>query len=168
MNKKVLVATSVYPKTENSYGGIYIHTRNKYYRKHGIDVTVLCFTADCDYIIDDIKVISYKTYQNIIFKWNIVVCHAPDRHIYLFLRKYANQFNKIVFFIHGNEVLKRNLYYKNQYNYVDNGSFLTKVKSEIRDEIKLVVLKDLFEKLAYKSIFVFVSKWMYKEFLKNI
>ena len=62
--KKVLVLVQNYPDNSGGISLMYVHVRNKYYVKHGISVTVLSFTAKNDYNIDNIRVITEKTYKN--------------------------------------------------------------------------------------------------------
>ena len=163
----VLVVASAYPNLTRNYSGNFYHTRNKYYLSRGIDVTVLSFQAEQPYVIDGIKVITRKEYEEKIADWKLVVCHAPDNNIYKFLTNHYRNFKHIIFVFHGNEVLRRSLYYKWQYPYVEKDTFVTKLKQDIRDRLKLFLWKNKLQKLSYKSDYVFVSNWMYEEFLRN-
>ena len=62
--QNVLVAVENYPNNNGGVALAYVHTRNKAYALNGIDVTVLSFCAKEDYIYDDIRVITIKTYLN--------------------------------------------------------------------------------------------------------
>ncbi len=164
---RLLVTVADYP----SIHGItlmYVHTRNLYYKKLGIDTTVLNFSAKESYTYEDIKVVSLKDFYNIKEKFDILVCHAPNiRNHYRFLKKNEEKFKKIVFFFHGHEVLYINKVYSKSFFYLKQN----KIKESFRniyDVFKLRVWKNYFPKLANKSHFVFVSNWMLEEFKKWI
>lgn len=164
---KVLVLVENYP-SENSKSLMYVHTRNLYYLKNNINVTVLSFRAEKNYIIDGIHVITlneYKTNQES-YKDFLLVIHAPNlKHHYIFCKKYEKNFKNIVFFFHGHEVLKINKVYSKPYKYVKQNA-IKKIIQNVYDDIKLYIWRKYYPKIAYKSYFIFVSKWMYSEFLK--
>ena len=91
----ILVVASHYPTLNRSYGGIFYHTRNLYYKKFFSDLTVLCFTAETSYEIDGISVITMSEYNASPKMCDILVCHAPDRNTYNFISKYSRYFKKI-------------------------------------------------------------------------
>lgn len=166
---KLLVLATDYPTKDRVYTLNYIHVRNKYYLSQGIDVTVLNFLANANYVIDGIKVVTLNYYTEVLKnnKYDILVCHAPNlRNHYTFLRKNECKFNKIVFFLHGHEVLMINKVYPKKYYYMRKDNRISIFLQDIYDSIKLLVWKWYFTKIAYKSYFIFVSKWMYSEFLK--
>lgn len=164
--QNVLVAVENYPNNNGGVALAYVHTRNKAYALNGIDVTVLSFCAKEDYIYDDIRVITVKTYLNEKSNYNILICHASNvRHHYRFLKKYGKNFAKYVFFFHGHEVLKINETYSKPYPYVQNSKFKVWLQNRY-DEFKLAVWRKYYVKVREKSTFVFVSKWMLDEFLK--
>lgn len=164
---KVLVLTEDYP-SENSKILMYVHTRNLYYAQNGISVVVLNFRAKENYIIDGIQVITLEEYKDNIEKYNcdILISHAPNlRNHYRFLKKYEKNFKNIVFFFHGHEVLKVNKVYSKPYKYVKQNVF-KKIIRNLYDDMKLYLWRKYFTKIAYKSKFIFVSNWMYEQFLK--
>ena len=59
---RVLVLSAAYPEPSGSRNMYYVHTRNTYYRKAGIEVEVLNFSAADEYQIDGIKV--FEEYIN--------------------------------------------------------------------------------------------------------
>lgn len=164
---KVLVLVENYP-SENSKSLMYVHTRNLYYLKNDINVTVLNFRTKENYTIDGVNVITldeYKLNKNK-YKDCLLIAHAPNlKHHYIFLKKYQKNFKNLVFFFHGHEVLKINKVYSKPYKYMkENG--LKKLLQNMYDNAKLYVWRKYYTKIAYKSYFIFVSKWMYDEFLK--
>ena len=113
---KLLVAVVDYPDNNGKVSLMYVHTRNVYYAKKGIDVTVLNFSTKKDYVFDGISVISLNTYESTVNSYDILLCHAANlRNHYRFLKKYEKKFKKIVFFYHGHEVLKINKVYSKPY-----------------------------------------------------
>ena len=168
---KILVLAENYTKPDSLVSLHYIHSRNVLYLENGIDVSVLSFRADCDYEIDGIKVYQYKTYEEELkdVKYDVLVSHAPNlKHHLRFLMKYGNLFDNIVFFFHGHEVLKISEVYPKPYSYIKDKSFLSYFARDVYDSIKLMVWREYFKKITYKSQFVFVSQWMYNMFLKFV
>ncbi len=164
---KVLVLVENYP-SEKEKILMYVHVRNQYYIKNGIEVTVLNFRAKETYSIDGINVITLQDYKTNCkqYKDYILISHAPNlKHHYMFLKKYEKNFKNLVFFFHGHEVLKINKVYSKPYKYMKKNT-IKKHSRNIYDDIKLYVWRKYYTKLAYKSYFIFVSKWMYDEFLK--
>lgn len=164
---KVLVLVEDYPQDKRK-ALMYIHTRNLYYVQKGIEVTVLNFRAEESYRIDGINVITLNEYKMNKNKYSdcILISHAPNlKHHYIFLKKYQKKFGKLVFFFHGHEVLKINKVYSKPYKYVKQ-NFIKKIIQNIYDDIKLQLWKRYYAKVAYKSYYIFVSNWMYEQFIK--
>lgn len=162
----LLVAVADYPDNNGNVKLMYVHTRNIYYKKTGIDVTVLNFAAKNCYNYEGINVIDYSTYKKQSKKYSLLLCHASNlRNHYLFLKKYEKNFNKIIFFYHGHEVLKINKVYSKPYFYVSN-SKIQYYLQEIYDSFKLFVWRKYLPKIKEKSYYIFVSNWMKEEFLK--
>lgn len=165
---KLLIAVAQYTKPNKNPSHRYIQTRNEYYKEQGLDVTVLNFGATFDYTIDGIKVISVSTYLSkyIDAKFDLLVCHAPNlKDHYLFLKRYQNRFPKLVFFFHGHEVLRTSKVYSKPYPFVKSPLYM-RTAQDVYDILKLYIWRKYYPKLIFKSHFVFVSKWMYDEFIK--
>lgn len=165
---KILVLATDYPAQDN-VSAMFIHTRNQYYVEHHIDVTVLNFKAKNNYIIDAVKVITLKDFQENKNRedYDILISHAPNiRKHFFFLRKYEKYFSNIVFFFHGHEILRTSLIYPKPYSYVKNKGIFYKFYRDLYDIIKLKIWSSCFRKILHKSYFIFVSKWMYKMFRK--
>ncbi|TMU84121.1 glycosyltransferase family 4 protein [Bacillus sp. BHET2] len=167
----ILVLATDYPRPDGYVSQYFIHTRNIEYVKRNINVSVISFTATYDYILDGVKVYSYKTYLEKLFnsRFDLLISHAPNlRNHYKFLRKFESRFNKIIFFFHGHEVLKSSKIYPKPYSYVKKSSFINKLSQNAYDNLKLKVWKSFFEKNASKTVFIFVSQWMYNMFLEFV
>lgn len=163
---KVLVLTADYPNIEGGIALAYVHTRNIFYKSSGVDVVVLNFASDRDYVIDGIPVITLASYKESRDEYDLLICHAPNiRNHYVFLKKYENKFEKLIFFFHGHEVLNIRKVYSKPYSFCKRNIIKTIIQ-EIYDKVKLTLWHFYFPKLIYKSRFIFVSKWMYDEFLK--
>jgi len=166
---RVLVAAAGYPTPDGDVSLYYVHTRNRYYVSRGIDVTVLNFGAQEDYEIDGIPVYTMKSQSEMLkhVTFDVLICHAPNlRNHYLFLKKHKTLFPSIVFIFHGHEVLRCSKVYPKPYAYAKQGSLVKRCMKDCYDIVKLRVWKSAFERLAFKSWFVFVSEWMYREFLR--
>lgn len=163
----VLVLVEDYPSNQKKTL-MYVHVRNKYYVENGIQVTVLNFRAKENYTIDNINVITLEEYKrkSSSNNYDILISHAPNlKHHYRFLMKYQKNFKNLVFFFHGHEVLKINKVYSKPYKYMKKNT-LKKLIQNMYDNIKLYIWKKFYTKISYKSYFIFVSKWMYDEFLR--
>ena len=166
---KILVLCTDYPNQDNRASLHYIHVRNKYYLEKGIDVIVLNFFSNKDYEFEGIKVISLESYKNRYKdeEYDILLSHAPNlRNHYLFMKKYEEKFNRIIFFFHGHEVLKTSKVYPKPYFYIKKDGIIKRIIQDAYDEIKLTTWRHYLKKLSYKSEFIFVSEWMKNEFLK--
>jgi glycosyltransferase involved in cell wall biosynthesis len=167
---KVLVLASIYPKNDGIVRPMYIHMRNKYYKGHGIDVTVLNFGTKEDYSFEGINVITLATYKRDINKYSFVllVSHAANiRNHYRFIKKYEYLFQKLAFVFHGHEVLRASTVYPKPFDWKKKSLPHLIIMQDIYDLFKLGVWRKYFPKISFKTHFIFVSKWMYNEFIKN-
>lgn len=162
----VLVLVEDYPNNAGGVTLMYVHTRNLYYKNCGIDVTVLNFKADNDYVIDGIEVICGDSYLKNKKKYSILLLHAANiKHHYRFIKKHGHEFEKFIFFYHGHEVLRCNKVYSKPYPYVRKSS-VKALEQDLYDTFKLFIWRKYLPKVKDKSYFIFVSKWMKDEFLK--
>jgi glycosyltransferase involved in cell wall biosynthesis len=161
---RVLVVVEGYPDPDGSVKCYFVHVRNRHYVSQGLNVSVLSFSARSDYEIDGIRVYAPHSQMNITY--DVVVCHAPNlRHHYRFLRKHGKAFPAIVFFFHGHEVLRALRLYPRAYAFTKQNRLRLCVR-DCYDIVKLRIWRYVFSELASKSWFVFVSEWMYDEFLR--
>lgn len=168
---KILVLATDYPRLDGSVASFFIHSRNICYFESGFDVSVISFKSDCDYEIDGIKVYTLKTYEKELKKkkYDLLLSHAPNlKHHYRFLRRYSNCFNNVVFFFHGHEVLRTSKVYPEPYNFYKKHPLLDRKIRDIYDMFKLLIWRQYFRRIAYKSHFVFVSNWMYQMFIRFV
>ena len=165
---KVLVAVADYPDINGKTSMMYVHTRNKYYVQNDIDVTVLNFATKQDYVIDEISVISLNSYKKQLPHYDALIIHASNiRNHYLFFRRYGKNFPKFIFFYHGHEVLAINKVYPKPYSYIRR-SIVKKFIQDCYDSLKLCLWRHYLPQVIYKSYFIFVSQWMYREFIKYV
>lgn len=163
--KRVLVAVADYPNDNGNTAMMFVHTRNKYYRQHGIEVTVLNFKTQHKYIFEGIEVISLSEYSSCAGKYDILIMHAPNiRNHYLFLKQNAKLFQRLIFFFHGHEILKVNKVYPEPYDYLKKHSMVKVAIQNIYDCCKLYLWRKYFPKIAFKSDFIFVSNSLFEEF----
>lgn len=161
---KVLVLVADYPNNSGGISLFYVHTRNMFYYKNGLDVTVLNFSAKDDYVVDNINVVSFNSFKkNRNYDYDLLILHAANlRNHYLFLRKYGKKFKKHLFFFHGHEVLMCNKVYSKPYNYVNNKKHF----QNIYDFFKLRIWHSYFLRNNDKTYYIFVSNWMKDQFIK--
>ncbi|MBL1213614.1 MAG: glycosyltransferase family 4 protein [Ignavibacteriae bacterium] len=170
---KILILAQEYPSDGNIYRNHYIHTRLKTYLEKNIELVVLSFSTVNSYNFEGVEIVSesdyYKNFKGCNF--DLVIVHAPNiRNHFRFLIK-NRSFGKLLFVIHGHEVLFRSKYYPKPFKF-KRGMFFPVINSfnNFYDLLKLVFLKKYFVKgIKKKSLyFIFVSEWMKKEFLKNV
>ncbi len=165
-NKRILILAENYPDNEGGVSMMYVHTRNLYYREQGLDVTVISFQARTGYVYKGISVLSLREYEACPGEYGALVLHAANiKHHYRFLRKYGARFPGFVFFYHGHEALNVTRAYPRPYPYMKRIALKT-LAQEAYDGIKLAIWRNYLPGAAEKSHFVFVSGWMYREFLK--
>lgn len=163
--KRILVIVADYP-SESGVTLMYVHTRNKAYLNDGYDVVVLNFSAQTDYVYENVPVITLNTYKDEPQNYDILLLHAANlRNHYKFLKKYGHLFPRFVFFYHGHEVLNVNKVYPMPYSYQKTNYIRGFIRS-IYDVIKLRVWKSYLPKVKEKSDYVFVSKWMQEMFFE--
>lgn len=168
----LLILTMDYPRLDGTHERMFVHVRNLYYAKNGFNVTVLNFSCKTDYVIDGIEVISLNTYEKEFGhkkeSFDIAISHASNiRNHYKFLKKHEKEFDKIVFFFHGHEVLYLNKEYPKPYFYVKTNRIRSGIFQDFYDAFKIKIWKKYYKKLAYKSYFVFVSNWIKNKFQYN-
>lgn len=167
---KCLVVVENYPNLKGGISLAYVRTRNIYYKKNGVELDVLNFSTKESYVLDGINVYSLRDYIRVSQEksWDILICHAPNiRHHYVFLKRYGNRFERILFFFHGHEVLKRTKVYSAPYPYVKQNYLNNKIK-DLYDEFKFCVWRAYIKHNYQKLYCIFVSNWMRDEFLRWI
>jgi len=165
---RVLVLVTDYPRLDGEHAYMFVHVRNKYYRRHGVEVTVLNFSAKENYNIEGIPVISIRSYRETDI-YDCLISHASNiRNHYMFLKKYEKVFKKIIFFFHGQEVLYLNESYPKPYEFMDSGRIWKRQFRNVYDCIKIYLWSSYYKKLSHKSQFVFVSDYIWKMFQKNL
>lgn len=169
---KILVLAEDYIKDGN-YALLFVHTRNLEYLKKNIKVDVINFREKGSYVIDGIDVFgvnSFSKYRNLT-DYDLILSHAPNiKNHFRFIFKNLKSINKVLFFIHGHEVLLKDKYYPKPFFY-QKGSRLKGLIHFIYDRIKVQVFKYFISFLESKKVhyhFVFVSKWMEDEFYKCV
>lgn len=160
MNNSILVL--VYEYSERDF----VHPRNVAYKQSGYDVTVLDFSRNEDCIVDGIRTICLHSFKKEKCQYRTLVLHAPNlRNHFIFLKRYGRLFEHFLFFFHGHEVLVISKVYAKPYEYVKK-KVIAGAFQEIYDYFKLRIWKHYLPKVAYKSDYIFVSKWMQDEFFK--
>lgn len=164
----VLVLVTDYPRPEGTHAYMFVHVRNKYYLKNGIIPTVVNFAARTCYEIDGIRVITRKQYEIENKKYDALISHASNlRNHYLFIKAFEKRFERIIFFFHGQEILKFRDAYPVPYDYMKSKTLGKTFLRNRYDDLKILLWKNYYKRLQNKSVFVFVSNWIKKQFVKN-
>lgn len=167
MDIKVLVAVEDYPGGGSKVTHQFVHVRNLYYLRAGLEVTVLNFKATRDYYFEGVKVISYKSYLKCPDGYDCLVAHQANlKHHARFLLKHGNRFLHFIFFFHGHEVLRVNSVYPKPYSYLKKSCLAHRVFQDVYDSVKFAFWKRYLPSVKSKSDYIFVSKWMLDEFEK--
>ncbi|MDH2926803.1 glycosyltransferase [Lonepinella koalarum] len=166
---KVLVAVQSYSLPNEKVSHFFVQVRNIYYKQAGLDIDVLNFSAKNDYVVDDISVYSYKSAVEKIEnrEYDVLISHQPNlkSHLFLFL-KYGKYFKKKINVFHGHEVLNVRKVYSKPYDYDKSNSLIKVIIQEVYDKIKLFIWNKVYQRDIKDTHYLFVSKWMYDEFLK--
>ncbi len=161
---KVLVLVEDYP-SKTGHEMMYVHVRNKYYKKNKIDVTVLNFRSKENYEYDGISVINLNSYKCSNTEYDVLVSHASNlKHHYRFINKFEKRFKRIFFFYHGHEILKLSEVYPKDYFWIKKSYIKTKMR-DVYDNFKFIVWRKKIKKIINKSELIFVSNWIYHRFL---
>lgn len=164
----VLVAVENYPGSTSgkAVSHQFVHVRNLYYQSLGVGVTVVSFAEKGSYIFEGIEVISVNEYRQRGEHYDLLLCHQPNlKHHLPFCLRHSDDFHGMVFFFHGHEVLKVSRTYPKPYPYVKTNPIAVALR-DLYDEMKFRVWRRYFSMVRESSFFVFVSQWMYDEFMK--
>lgn len=166
---RVIVLTQAYPSVEKPYNLAYVHTRVLEYQKVCTELRVLSFDCPQRYEYQGVMVSSEKdiTLQS----YDVLVSHAPNlrNHIRWILQHKA-YWKKMVWVIHGHEVLIKQKYYPPAYPWLKKQSLVFSLLDYSYDLFKVRVLAYLIQKwLKQKSLhLIFVSQWMQQAFLECV
>lgn len=165
--ERILVLVTSYPTSAGGVSLMYVHVRNLWYAKSGLQLDVLNLSATRDDYVDGIRVICKDNYVRLPSDYyGFLIVHAPNiRQHYFFLKKYGERFGHFLFFFHGHEVLKVNDVYSKPYPFARR-SRLANFAQDVYDFFKLRVWRKYFEKNYQHVFFIFVSNWMKEQFLK--
>lgn len=166
---KILVACVDYPSHDNR-ALQYVHARNKEYLEAGIQVEVLNFSIEKDYVYEGILVHSFDTVKHDLARYRkyILLCHAPNiRNHYRFIKVYGNCFRKLVFIFHGHEIVEQRKAYPKPYEFKKD-SWVKRTIRFVYDKLKIQIWKRYFHISDLNSKLVFVSDFLRNEFQQNM
>src|SRR5690606_31422621 len=168
----ILILEEDYPSQNHKYALAYIHTRNLYYKKMGLEFTVLNFRAKSSYTYEGINVISYEDYKQkeSSSKIDLLISHAPNlRNHVKFMVKNKRNIEKILMVIHRHEVLKYTKYYPKPFHF-NNANKGKNFVQNVYDSIKLPSMRFIIRKYLKqnKITLLFVSEWMRTHFELNV
>lgn len=163
---RVLVLVTDYPGQGRKESHRFVHVRDLHYQDDGIDVTVLNFAAQEDYVYEGIRVICLGSYEKAPQSYDVLIAHQPNlRNHYRFLKKYGDRAPRHLLFFHGHEVRRFRQAYPKPYPYAA-GSRLKVMARDGYDLLKLAVWRRYIPRTLSKTELVFVSRSMLEEFLR--
>lgn len=166
---RILTICETYPTPNDYSAGVFFHVRNMYYSEHGHEVDVISFSAQKEYLINNIHVFPARTFldRNQIKDYSIIVCHAPHYKTAIsFLKHNCPLADNIVFFFHGNEVFNTLKVNPEVFEYDNKFLFIKKMERKIRDAVKLFLMRRSLE--SFNANYVFVSRWMKRTALEHM
>lgn len=164
----ILVLQEVYPSDENPYSQAWSHTRNKAYRKEGCCVKVFCASETRFREYEGVSVYPMNVLNDHLDWSDIILAHQPNIKLhYKMLRRNKNK--KIVYYIHGHEVMFVNEDYSKPFYFSPDSSLRFRLFRFLYDRIKVFLLKCFFVRQGVdKAAFVFVSRWMKDTFERRV
>lgn len=157
---KILVLQQVYPSSENPYAQAWSHTRNKIYVKEGAEVRVIASEEREARTHEGIQVYPLASFNDIVEWSDIVVAHQPNLKVH-FRCLVKKRSKKVVYFIHGHEVMFMNEDYPRPFFFNKDSRFYRRIFRFFYDRVKVLVLRYLFFRQGIDgAAFVFVSDWM--------
>lgn len=165
---KILILQESYPSEDSPYSQTWSHTRNKAYINMGLDVDVVSASEKEDRVFDGVKVSPLKCFNQLALAADLILIHQPNIKLH-FRKLWKLRCKKIIYFIHGHEVMFMNEDYSTPYVYLKNKVGLSKLTRFFYDRIKVKLLKLLFRRGGVGKVgFVFVSQWMKETFTHRV
>lgn len=164
----ILVIQEVYPSVDNPYQQAWAHVRNKAYVAQGASVKVVCSSAKSHSSYEGVDVYPLTSFRNLLDWCSLIVVHQPNIKLhYRLLRN--NKDKKIVFFLHGHEVMFINEDYSRPFLFSPDAALRNKIFRYFYDRVKVFLLKRLFLSQGIDRVgFVFVSNWMKDIFQRRV
>lgn len=168
---RVLVLAQAYPSPQKPYSQAFVHARVLYYQQQGWQVDVLSFDCQSPYIFEGVQVWPESYLMQNSSCYDVWVSHAPNlrNHLRLILSR-KNQWKRLVWVIHGHEVLIKQKHYPPPYEWMPQPSPLLRWGDRFYDSVKLKVLSLFLARmlLQEKIQLIFVSHWIKQAFLQGI
>lgn len=166
---RMLVLVQAYPSVAKPYNQAYVHARVLHYLKQGWEVDVLSFDCQKEYLFEGVQVLPERTLHKQSKPYGVWVSHAPNlrNHLRLIL-KWQSHWQRLVWVIHGHEVLLKQRYYPPPYPWLSQPSWLQKFADRCYDKMKVQILALFLNHYLPKQAIqlIFVSRWM-KEAFEN-
>lgn len=160
---RVLVLTQAYPSQEKPYNLAYVHARVLHYQQAGWQIDVLSFDCQSVYTHEGVKVWPEKQLLERTQTYDMLISHAPNlrNHLRFMLRQNA-RWKKMVWVLHGHEVLIKQRYYPAPFAYERRASAVRRLLDRSYDELKVRLLAILMQRwISQKRLqLICVSEWM--------
>ncbi|MGE3724316.1 MAG: glycosyltransferase [Candidatus Sericytochromatia bacterium] len=160
---RVLVLVQAYPSQQKPYNQAYVHARVLHYLKQGWQIDVLSFACKEKYTFEGVQIWPQSALKKGSRPYDVWVSHAPNlrNHLRLILqwRKY---WQRLVWVVHGHEVLIKHNYYPAPYPWLPQPSWLKQSADRAYDTLKVQILARFLEHYLPKQKLhlIFVSHWM--------
>lgn len=164
---RILVIVAVYPSLEKPYNMAFVHSRVLYYQQKSWQVQVLSFSAEQPYTFDGVTVNSEAS-LDVSTAYDLVIAHAPNlRHHVRWLITHARSWKKMLWILHGHEVIIHEYYHPAPYPWDKKNHRLKRFFKYLYDHIKVRILRFLISRWVLKKrlYLIFVSQVLRQAFL---
>ncbi|PIQ25172.1 hypothetical protein COW36_22965 [bacterium (Candidatus Blackallbacteria) CG17_big_fil_post_rev_8_21_14_2_50_48_46] len=168
---RILVLVQAYPSKAKPYNQAYVHARVLTYLRQGWHVDILSFACQESYLHEGVRVLPESALKSVSQVYDVWVSHAPNlrNHLRLIL-SCPQKWKKLVWVIHGHEVLIKQNYYPAPYPWLPQPSGLKRLSDRLYDEFKVWFLARCLRHWIprNKIKLIFVSAWMKQAFLESV
>lgn len=157
---------AAYPSLAKPYNMAFVHSRVLHYQQRGWHTEVLSFSAAESYTFEGVSVSAEHSLDREV-TYDLVIAHAPNlRHHVRWLVSHARRWRKMLWVIHGHEVLIQKDYYPPPYPWDTKNKRWRKAAEQAYDHFKVRVLAQLIPRwLARRQLhLIFVSQWIRDQF----
>lgn len=164
---RILVMVAAYPSVDKPYNMAFVHSRVLHYQRNGWQVQVLSFSAGQPYTFEGVLVNSESS-LDASTTYDLVIAHAPNlRHHIRWLITHAQNWKKMLWVLHGHEVIIHENYHPDPYPWDKKNHRLKRFLKYLYDQFKVRVLRLLIPYWVLKNrlYIVFVSEVLRQAFL---
>lgn len=168
---RVLVLTQAYPSETQPYNLAYVHARVLRYLQAGWQVSVLSFSCTEAYQHEGVTVLPERELLARGQRYDVLISHAPNlRNHVRFMQQQQRRWRRMVWVIHGHEVLIKQNYYPAPFAYDRRATAPMRLLDRSYDELKVRLLARLMRSWIQqqKLSLICVSEWMKQALLESV